>query len=144
MNTKADLPLRQPLLAFSTGDCGYYLSAWTLLTCNSGSEVMIQRDMSPITEPCEGGGCEGHYHMDEPMFVEDEKRSLSEATLISQNKTYTQDPAAGVGPGLEAAQETGPSTPAPDHDKNDRGFRRIIRNFTPSYVSFSSGNVLNM
>lgn len=86
--------------------------------------------MQNTLERCEDGSCEHHFHSEEDISsVETFQRPLAE-----KQNTSPQVPVRVEGNPENSTQHKG-NTQKVDIDLNDRGVRRIIRNFTPSYVA---------
>jgi hypothetical protein len=81
-------------------------------------------------DSCNDGTCPEHFHADDPIFSKTESRQrprLVEKPSIS-SEGHVSDSIDGT-----TANEKKPAVELYD-DPDDHGFRRIIRNFTPSYV----------
>jgi hypothetical protein len=77
---------------------------------------------------CPGNSsCQTHFHVEDPRYLGEEAQThLEDDTEAGKSSTSAS---LGVDKHSQSAQH------APDSsDKKDLGFRRIIRNFTPSYV----------
>ena len=87
----------------------------------------VIRRMDAATSNCESGDCEQHFHAQDPVFAtkvatvavpaEEEQSSSSEGQVTAKGGAIT---------------EANSSSSVPEHGVEERGFRRIIRNFTPS------------
>ena len=78
---------------------------------------------------CHGdsSNCQSHFHDEDPKYLAD-----ASPTHLENDPELGRD-IASVGPGDNKESRESQNTPRLS-DKRDVGFRRIIRNFTPSYV----------
>jgi len=90
--------------------------------------------------PCPGdSNCQKHFHDEDPSYLAEEGRAKVEddieAARSSVSTAIGSDKPSQTGQPAQQAQ--------PSSDKKDRGFRRIIRNFTPSWfiITMSTGAV---
>jgi hypothetical protein len=80
--------------------------------------------MSGTSCPGDSTTCEHHFHDEDTSYLTNEDQHTDLEAAMS---------GASTGPSItKKEQEAQPSQPA--IDKHNVGFRRIIRNFTPSYV----------
>ena len=96
--------------------------------------------MGTSAETCTNGACEDHYHAHDPVFASGATQQQSQTQLVQQQSTASerQDSDLIIDPvkvNVDSKKEQGG---VPAYDPNDHVFRRIIRNFTPSYVSIHS------
>ena len=94
--------------------------------------------MATSDEICAHGDCEEHYHAHDPIFTVGETQQQSQVQLLTQRTTTT----TSEGHSTESTDNSKTATEKirrkqepiqPCDDPADHGFRRIIRNFTPSY-----------
>jgi hypothetical protein len=78
--------------------------------------------MSNLSCPGDSNNCGSHFHDEDPIYSAD----ITPANLES-------DPEAGRNLVVDKEAQEAPHVQHPI-DKSDVGIRRIIRNFTPSYV----------
>src|SRR5277367_3195228 len=95
------------------------------------TERLSDREIS--TGTCNNSNCPDHYHAEDPIFTNGETRQRPQAMTQpstssgGQVSDSTLEPKEGTRPSEKKDVE-------PEYGPDDRGFRRIIRNFTPSYV----------
>lgn len=108
--------------------------------------------MEASSRSCENGDGDGnctlHYHSEDPIFTASSPRLSSQTQLLKQRSaSSTKDRPSS----LPANHESNNGHPAPmqkqdatlpECDPDDRGLRRIIRNFTPSYVHLNRDPML--
>src|SRR5437588_10853788 len=89
-------------------------------------------DMQAPAEPCEDGNCPEHFHADELIFSKTESR---QRPRLLEEPSSSSEGHASNSTDATIENENG-NEPAVELycDPDDHGFRRIIRNFTPSYV----------
>ena len=89
----------------------------------------LSDEQTPL-ESCDSGSCPEHFHADDLIFLETESRqrprpleqpSTSSGGHVSDSTDATLENEKKPAVGLQ-------------DDPDDRRFRRIIRNFVPSYV----------
>ena len=96
--------------------------------------------METSTITCSGtdasGSCPNHYHAQDPIFKPDASnpRSTSQTRLVNQNGDSISSGHDETSATAKTQAQQQPATPMADCDPDDRGFKRIVRNFTPSYV----------
>jgi tellurite resistance protein TehA-like permease len=86
------------------------------------------------TGTCNNSNCPDHYHAEDPIFTNGETRQRPQP--MTQPSTSSGEQVSNST--LEPEEGTLPSEKKdvvkPGYGPDDHGFRRIIRNFTPSYV----------
>ena len=90
--------------------------------------------MDVSTSGCEGRDCEQHFHAQDPVFAPSTgMRRQSAAAVPSEQRSSSTEGQMSISNEKDiAVDEANPSSSAPEHGLDERGFRRIIRNFTPS------------
>ena len=83
--------------------------------------------MSDLSCPGNSSSCHNHFHVEDPRYLGEEAQAHLE-TDTEAGKSSTSA-SLGADKHSQNAQNAQHSS-----DKKDIGFRRIIRNFTPSYV----------
>ena len=82
---------------------------------------------------CSHGICPDHYHEKDPIFVNGESRQRAAPLLLAQPSTSSGGQASAITVENEkVGSQKKRAGVELDFDPDDRGFRRIIRNFTPS------------
>ena len=91
--------------------------------------------MAASGDICANGDCEEHYHTHDPIFTVDETQKQSQVQLLPQRTTTSEGhPTESIGNTSNGTEDTRRKQESiPVCDPADHGFRRIIRNFTPSY-----------
>src|SRR5256885_16477399 len=79
--------------------------------------------MQTPAQMCGNGTCGEHYHADDPIFKKKEAMQQSNSDSERQTSNSSLEPEKKEEAKVELY-----------NDPDDHGFRRIIRNFTPSYV----------
>ena len=82
--------------------------------------------MATSIDACVNEECENHFHAYDPIFTVGGTKQQSQTQLLQQQNSPSE---AAVN--AEKKQED-----AQTYDRDDHGFRRIIRNFTPSYAPY--------
>jgi hypothetical protein len=92
--------------------------------------------MESSTNICNNGSCEDHYHAQDPIFVDGASRQRSEARPVEQPMVSPERLVSNSSVSHEAGTRDVERTQdvVSGRDSDDHGFRRIIRNFTPSYA----------
>lgn len=92
--------------------------------------------MDTYTDTCDATDCQNHYHLQDPIFVDEGARQESQARLVEQQSTSSKGlvPDKSTNPEQVFVAAEQKQDVVQNYDPDDRGFRRIIRNFTPSYV----------
>ncbi len=83
---------------------------------------------------CEKDNCSDHYHLNDPVFQGNDSRQQSQAPLV-QRRTADSQPNLSKAESDDLEREGGAKLTkvvSHEYDPDDHGFRRIIRNFTPS------------
>ncbi|KAI4131243.1 MAG: hypothetical protein LQ338_001337 [Usnochroma carphineum] len=91
--------------------------------------------MPTSTSTCEYGNCSDHFHTEGLALVDGASEQRSGSQPVEQPSITSIDhiPNKNVGhQGTMDAKEKEKQGAGPNYDPNDRGLRRIIRNFTPS------------
>jgi hypothetical protein len=84
---------------------------------------------------CDSGTCPEHYHADDPIFTNSEARQRLQPRPLEQVSASTTGQASDTTLANEKPEtDKRPADVELDCDPEKHGFRRIIRNFTPSYV----------
>ena len=85
--------------------------------------------MAVSTSGCDSADCDQHFHAQDPVFA---PRRQSAAGLLAEQRSSSSEEGQTSAKGSAAVVEANPSSAAAEHGFEERGFRRIIRNFTPS------------
>jgi hypothetical protein len=87
-------------------------------------------DMPTPAESCNNGACPEHFHADNDIFTKTESRQRPRPSERPSTRSEGH-----VSDFTDATLES-EKKPAVElyYDPHDHGYRRIIRNFTPSYV----------
>ena len=98
--------------------------------------------MRASVEDCANGACEEHYHAHDPIFTTGatQQQQQSQTQLLQQQQSATsnnnrQDSDLTIEQPVKVdvdPRKKGQEVAPPAYDPQDHGFRRIIRNFTPS------------
>jgi hypothetical protein len=93
-------------------------------------------DVPTSTGSCDNGNCPDHYHADDAIFMNSEARQRPRPRLMDQPSTSSGGEASDstLAPENGSLETEKKIDVEPELDPDDRGFQRIIRNFTPSYV----------
>lgn len=83
--------------------------------------------MSDSSCPGDSSNCQYHFHVEDPRYLSEHGGAHLEEDS-EQGKSSTSNT-----PGVSQTPQEAQHAQQPI-DKNDVGFRRIIRNFTPSYA----------
>jgi hypothetical protein len=98
------------------------------------TERLGDREIS--TGTCNNSNCPDHYHAEDPIFTNGETRQRPQAQLTTGSSKSSGRQVSDSA--LEWEDGTLPSEKKgviePEHGPDDREFRRIIKNFAPSYV----------
>ena len=92
--------------------------------------------MASLTNPCENGTCTLHFHSETDLSNQLPSRQASDLQLLNQPSIIdTRTPSTPIT--ISALNSSGediekPRNASPAYSKDDRGIRRIIKNFTPS------------
>ena len=89
--------------------------------------------MEVSTSGCDGGDCEQHFHAGEdPVFAH--RREATTVVPAEQASSSSEGPMSITHSQAknETVAKANPSSAPEEHGLDERGFRRIIRNFTPS------------
>ena len=93
------------------------------------------------------GVCTLHYHAQDPIFTGNNSDPSSQTQLLKQRNGSSPARRASSSSANREAGAVDSRTKVQkkeveqiDCDPSDRGFRRIVRNFTPSYVSIYTFN----
>lgn len=90
--------------------------------------------METTPTACDVDTCENHFHSTAQDDTQDARRGESQQTLIEQRSDVSQTNTLDSGVNSEKGPTKEERKEEPAIDPNDRGFGRIVRNFTPSYV----------
>ena len=85
------------------------------------------------TDTCNGNDCPEHFHTENSIFLDNGTHQQSQIGLLDQRRTNSEGNMTETTVNYDKGSvDTKAKTIEPAYDPNDRGFRRIIRNFTPS------------
>ena len=90
--------------------------------------------MDVLTSGCDSGDCEQHFHAEEDTVFATRRQSTA-VVPAEQASSSSEGPMSITHSQAknDTVAEANPSSSAPEeHGLDERGFRRIIRNFTPS------------
>lgn len=89
--------------------------------------------MPTSANTCNYGNCTDHFHTEGRIFVDGASQQRSGAPPVEQSTSI--DHVSNTNVSHEGTIDVkGKQGVTPEYDPNDRGWRRIIRNFTPSSV----------
>jgi hypothetical protein len=83
---------------------------------------------------CNDRTCPEHYHAEDPIFTNSEARQRPRPTEQPSTGSGGQASDSTLEPKKDALVNEKRTDVELIYDPDDHGFRRIIRNFTPSYV----------
>jgi hypothetical protein len=84
---------------------------------------------------CTNGNCPEHYHAKDPIFTNSEARQRPRPTEQPSTSSGGQASESTLEPEKDTLTNEKRTDVEVVYDPDDHGFRRIMRNFTPSYVS---------
>jgi hypothetical protein len=126
----------------SIEDSSCYLTIYTHIHRACVRQLLATRMAEPLSDretstgTCNNNNCSDHYHAQDPIFTNGETRQRPPARPMEQPSTISEgqasDPTLVPEKGTFQSEKEGGSEP--EYNPDDHGFRRIIRNFTPSYV----------
>jgi hypothetical protein len=92
--------------------------------------------MKSSTNIGNNGSCLSHYHAQDPIFVDSASRQRSEARPVEQPRMSPERIVSNSSVSHEEGNRDVEKTRdvVSGHDSDDHAFRKIIRNFTPSYA----------
>ena len=92
---------------------------------------------------CSDGACARHFHEEDPVYVYMGNQQQSPMSVANEPSTSLDGEVteSSISPKKDTWEaEKKQSAGTTDQSSVDHGFQRIIRNFTPSYVSFDSAH----
>ena len=90
--------------------------------------------MAIFTDKCRDGDCSYHFHAEDPILENGESGQQSQTQSLKQRNTSSDGemPKPLISPNNGNADADGKQAIGPLHRSDERGLRRIIKNFTPS------------
>lgn len=85
--------------------------------------------MGPFASTCDDGQCSLHFHVEDTISGQQDPEQLADQSSITREPDLPQQ---STGHGKRNVGSKLRRVVSHEHDPNDVGFRRIMRNFTPS------------